>query len=300
MANWKPGLGLCVVLALGLSVLPASALNEQQIQLIKDTAASICNTVQGAKGQKSEVQLQGDVKGQLNGLVGKVIDLGGSGKGSLSHEEFEGLSREATASALEGDRGCRERLFNKMFDKLSLSEDAPQWSGKVGGDGGNDFGPISCRSGEALIGLYGKDGKDVVYSIGPICAAARFGGQAGQIQVLSTGLHRKGDQVGSRQGEQPFELACPSNMIVIGSELESATFAVANSTATYLTNNFSLRCSSGLSPENVSPVSKIGTQLPFASRRPYSCPDGSAAIAIKGRAGDWIDALMIGCQKVEL
>jgi hypothetical protein len=93
-------------------------INPQQIQTIKDTAAAICNTVKEARGQKDDLQIAGDVQLKLNGLIGKVIDVGGSGKGSLSREEFNGLSREATATALEGDRGCRERLFNKMFDKL--------------------------------------------------------------------------------------------------------------------------------------------------------------------------------------
>jgi hypothetical protein len=121
MMSWKAELYLCTALAWWVS-LPAAAaqqLNPQQIQIIKDAAASICNTVKEAKGQKSESQIQGDVKAQLNGLVGKVIDIGGSGKGSLNNEEFDGLSRDATATALEGDRSCRERLFNKMFEQLS-------------------------------------------------------------------------------------------------------------------------------------------------------------------------------------
>jgi len=62
--------------------LAAQQLDPQQIQLIRDTAASICDTVKEAKGHKSEVEIQGDVKGKLGGLVGKVVDVGGSGKGS--------------------------------------------------------------------------------------------------------------------------------------------------------------------------------------------------------------------------
>jgi hypothetical protein len=111
-----------------ISMAAAQELNPQQIQLIRDTASSICDTVRGASGVKNDVQLQVDVKGQLNGLIGKVIDVGGAGKGSISREDFEGLSRDATASALEGDRGCRERVFNKMFDKLGSANMAPRTS----------------------------------------------------------------------------------------------------------------------------------------------------------------------------
>jgi hypothetical protein len=104
--------------AAGTLIAMAQELNPQQIQLIRDTAASICNTVRDTKGVKNDLQIQGDIRGQLNGLVGRVVDIGGSGKGSISREDFEGLSRDATASALEGDRGCRERVFNKMFDRF--------------------------------------------------------------------------------------------------------------------------------------------------------------------------------------
>ncbi len=97
----------------------SQTLNSQQMLIIRETAASICNTVE-AKGRKTETQLQGDVKAQLNGLIGKLVDVGASSRGSLSREEFEGLSREATAEALTGDRNCRERVFGKMLDKLTL------------------------------------------------------------------------------------------------------------------------------------------------------------------------------------
>ena len=102
----------------------AEQLNTQQLQMIKDTAASICTTVKEAKGQKSDIQVQGDIKAELSGLLGKIANAGASGKGALTREEFEGLSRDATATALQGDRDCRERLFNKMFDKLSASNPA--------------------------------------------------------------------------------------------------------------------------------------------------------------------------------
>jgi hypothetical protein len=114
-------LGLCAALAYGIAVPTASAqqLNSDQIQLIERTVATICNTVKETRGTKSAVQLQGDIKAQVGGLVDKVGESGAGGVGSLTREEFDGLSRSATAVALEGDRGCRERVFNKMFDRLS-------------------------------------------------------------------------------------------------------------------------------------------------------------------------------------
>ena len=125
--NSKLCLAVCTALAWTVGILDASAQqpNAQHIQLIRDTAALICNTVNDAKGQKSEAQIQGDVKAQLSGLAGKVAEAGGSGKGSLTREEFEGLSREATATALSDDRNCRERVFNKMFETLTYYPPPP-------------------------------------------------------------------------------------------------------------------------------------------------------------------------------
>jgi len=97
----------------------ANDLDPQQIKIIQDTAASICNTVSQAKGTKTTAELQGEVTAKLRGVVGNFVDLGTSGQGSISVDEFEGLTRDATAEAFKGDQGCRERVFNKMFDRLS-------------------------------------------------------------------------------------------------------------------------------------------------------------------------------------
>ena len=97
----------------------AQALDGQQIGLIKDTAVSICNTVKDIKGEKTDVQIQGEIKGQLSGLLGRLASAGASTTGSLSRTEFEGLTQDATGIALTGDRDCRERIFDKMFAAIT-------------------------------------------------------------------------------------------------------------------------------------------------------------------------------------
>jgi hypothetical protein len=111
------------VLALGvqLSAAHSAELDPQQIGLIRDTAASICNTVKDIKGERTDIQVQGEVKGQLSGLLGRLASAGASGAGTLSRDEFEGLSQDATAIAVAGDRECREHLFDKMFDKITAT-----------------------------------------------------------------------------------------------------------------------------------------------------------------------------------
>ena len=88
--------------------------------MIQDTATSICNTVKEQSGNKSTAQIEGDIKAQLGGLAGKLANAGVSGKITGRMEDFEGLSQDATATALNADRNCRERIFNKMFDQISI------------------------------------------------------------------------------------------------------------------------------------------------------------------------------------
>ena len=42
---------------------------------------------------------------ELGGLLGKMADAGSTATGAMSHDEFEGLTQEATAIALAGETG---------------------------------------------------------------------------------------------------------------------------------------------------------------------------------------------------
>jgi hypothetical protein len=141
------GIGsLFVILALALDISVVWAqFNQDQTQIIKDTAASICNTVDELRGKETDINIQGDVTAKLQGILGKIANVGAGGAGSLSQSEFEGLTRDATAAALTQDQGCRERVFNKMFDKLTPAPHAaPKASWKLCfGDGEG----IHCREG---------------------------------------------------------------------------------------------------------------------------------------------------------
>jgi hypothetical protein len=119
----KLSLGLCAVLGCGISVTAsAQQLNPEQIQQIEYVTSFVCTTVKEQKGSTNRDQLQADVNAKIGGVVGKIIPLegGGGAQGSVAHETYEGLSRDATATALEGDRGCRERVFNTMFDRFNV------------------------------------------------------------------------------------------------------------------------------------------------------------------------------------
>ena len=62
---------------------------------------------------------------ELGGLLGKMADAGSIATGSMSHDEFEGLARDATTIALAGDQECRTQLFPKMVESAPRELRAP-------------------------------------------------------------------------------------------------------------------------------------------------------------------------------
>ena len=61
---------------------------------------------------------------ELGGLLGKMADAGSTVTGSMSHEDFEGLTQDATTIALAGDQECRMQLFPKMLERLGAPSSA--------------------------------------------------------------------------------------------------------------------------------------------------------------------------------
>lgn len=178
---------------------------------------------------------------------------------------------------------------------------ADTWSSDVGGAGGSQFDPITCRAGQALVGLFGKASSNdpFVSSLGPICAPAQIDRRQ-HPALVSVDAVSKGDEVGSSEGVS-FELRCPPNSVVIGSELNSdiLDLRLGFGLQTYLVAPLVLKCSSVLSSDDESKITKVsgsGERRPSASKKPFSCPDGLAVFGIRGRNQAYIDAVALGCR----
>ncbi len=184
---------------------------------------------------------------------------------------------------------------------------AETWSDAAGGPGGSPFGPLTCRREQALVGLYGRAIDQTigpfVFSVGPICAPAHFNWRY-QLTSLSSDALTKGESAGSQRGT-PFKLMCPSGTVVIGATAQSASLEVNDGSGhvsrhDYLVVPLILKCSSVLNAADTSAIKTItgaGESLPNASQKPFNCPDGNVAFGIKGRSGDFIDALALGCRR---
>ena len=180
------------------------------------------------------------------------------------------------------------------------------WSKAFGGPGGDAFEPIECREGEVMIGLYGRaiaaGVGPFVFSIAPVCAAARFDRKGELVSVASDAPHKL-PQVGNGQGEM-FDLTCPARMTVIGSNLATGSFPTQfggkdTGIQRFLVAPLVLNCASSVrdtDARTTSSVNAAGDPQPVATREPFICPDRTAAFGIKGHAGNFIDSLVIGCR----
>jgi hypothetical protein len=113
---------------IGLGELTSAAAQQDfdaQLKMIRETAADICYTVD-QRGRKSDAQLTGEVQAQVNGIISKLFDLSGKASGNIGSQEYRGVSQEALATALKESANCRERVLNKLLDRIRpLSSASP-------------------------------------------------------------------------------------------------------------------------------------------------------------------------------
>jgi hypothetical protein len=100
---------------------PAVAQDAQQYSLalkaIRDTANDVCDRV-SQEGQKSETKLSGDVEAKLNGVIGKVADLGLKGTGEFQKEQHKGVIQKELATVLMHTADCRKDVFDKLVERI--------------------------------------------------------------------------------------------------------------------------------------------------------------------------------------
>jgi hypothetical protein len=109
---------------------------------------------------------------------------------------------------------------------------------------------------------------------------------------------------GTKSGN-PFELMCPAGTVAIGATAQSAALGVRDPDGQYSRHDYlvvplMLKCSSVLNAADASAIKTVkgaGDSPGNASQTPFDCPDGSVAFGVKGRSGDFIDALALGCRR---
>jgi hypothetical protein len=97
----------------------AQSAEEQQKALaaITDAADRICASVP-IEGSGTNVQLTGEAKAKLDGVVKKIADLGIEGAGKYESEEYKGLLRQDLAAGLKSNSDCKLTVLKVLQEKM--------------------------------------------------------------------------------------------------------------------------------------------------------------------------------------
>jgi hypothetical protein len=70
------------------------------------------------EGSRSNIQLSGEARTELNTAISKVIDLGIKGAGQYESEQYKGVLQDELAATLKSSIDCKLDVFNKLVNKM--------------------------------------------------------------------------------------------------------------------------------------------------------------------------------------
>jgi hypothetical protein len=76
-------------------------------------------------GQADSSEVNGNVTAQLRGLASKLADLGVSGTGRISSEQYQNVLRSDLAATLKDNAACKLKVFETLQTKFLSSESSP-------------------------------------------------------------------------------------------------------------------------------------------------------------------------------
>ena len=87
------------------------------LEVIRDFADSFCKTIP-QKGTSGSVELSGDAKANLGGLLKKITDLGFEGAAKYKEDDWQGPLRESLAEMTKNNQTCRLEIWKDLSSKL--------------------------------------------------------------------------------------------------------------------------------------------------------------------------------------
>ncbi len=99
---------------------PSTSLAQQRkaLAMITDTADSICEEVP-TEVQLRKLELSGNAKAELNGLIKKFVDLEITGAGEYQRsDERRAVLEQDLAKAITDRSKCKTNVFNRLVDKF--------------------------------------------------------------------------------------------------------------------------------------------------------------------------------------
>ncbi|HKA19915.1 MAG TPA: hypothetical protein VKN18_16615, partial [Blastocatellia bacterium] len=114
---WASGL-TCLVLLRGPAIADDLEAQMRALKIISSFAGETCGEALPLEGSSTHVELSGDVKAQLAGVIAKVADLGISGAGKYKDDKFKSVLHEQLAEAFRDRANCKLKVFEVLQEKM--------------------------------------------------------------------------------------------------------------------------------------------------------------------------------------
>lgn len=99
---------------------------EKAIKIIREAARDLCES-SPIEGGGETLELSGEGKAKVNGIVSKVVDLGFQGAAKYKKDAYNGVLQGDLAETINSGNQCRLKVFESLKDKL-----IPEQSSSVG------------------------------------------------------------------------------------------------------------------------------------------------------------------------
>jgi hypothetical protein len=110
-----------VLLAIGLpdaDAAAAQALDERALAQITDTAAKLCGEF-AREGFRNSSAIEGTARAELQGLAGRLVDLGVEGAGKIESSDYANVLQEQLGEELKNQRECNLKIWNDLRTLLT-------------------------------------------------------------------------------------------------------------------------------------------------------------------------------------
>lgn len=109
---------LAAYTVLGISIVSAQSVSlPVLLELMTDTAAKICQAVP-LEQANSGIELNGDAKAKLDGLLSKLVELGLTGAAKYNNSSSKGVLQKDLATAVSDGNKCRLDVFKTLQKAL--------------------------------------------------------------------------------------------------------------------------------------------------------------------------------------
>lgn len=108
---------VCATSIIGSAYAESLEVQTKALALITQTADGICSIVSQA-GSSQSLNVKGDVKAQLNGLIRQLADLGISGAADFTADQYEGVIHADLATAIQHNAECKLKVFDTLQSKM--------------------------------------------------------------------------------------------------------------------------------------------------------------------------------------